>query len=85
MWPVEGGAAEWQTIPKLCEGDAEADDGFQDLQNRGETSQISGKTTAEDNTSSHTACVEVSLKINPRWIIFIQWIFVFAWVSVFKI
>lgn len=37
-WLIEGGAAEWQTIPKLCEGGAEADDGFQDLQNCGETS-----------------------------------------------
>lgn len=43
VWLIEGGAAEWQTIPKLCEGDAEAVDGFQDLQNGGETSQVPGK------------------------------------------
>ncbi len=46
VWLIVGGAAEWQTIPKLCEGDAEADDGFQDLQNSGETSQIPGKITS---------------------------------------
>lgn len=28
---IEGAAAQWQTIPKLCEGDAEVDDGFQDV------------------------------------------------------
>ena len=38
FWLIIGGAAEWQTIPKLCEGDAEADDGVQDLQNCRETS-----------------------------------------------
>lgn len=31
VWSTQGAAAEWQTIPKLCEGDAEVDDGFQDI------------------------------------------------------
>lgn len=43
---TEGGAAERQEIPKLPEGDADSDGSLQNLQNRGETTQIPGDTSS---------------------------------------
>lgn len=40
---IEGGAAQRQKLPELREGDAEVDDGLQDLQDGGETSQVPGE------------------------------------------